>query len=287
MANLRDIKRRIRSVRNTSQITKAMQMVASAKMHRAQELALKGRAYVSALANVFKHLRDTIQEGDSPLMKRQAGKPLVIVINTDRGLCGGLNSNLLKEVLTACPREADYITIGSKLNPQLTRCGLSLAASFSLGDSFTEYELKPVMDFIRQGFLSGTYNSVSVAYQLFVNIMVQRPQVDQLLPITPEELLKIAAQDEVEDDDNANFILEPTPKALLNSILPLYFISLFTQRVLEGKASEQSARMVAMKAATENAHTLIDSLTLEYNKARQTQITNELLEITTAMKAME
>lgn len=287
MSNLRDIKRRIRSVRNTSQITKAMQMVASAKMHRAQELALKGRAYVSALANVFKHLRDTINEGDSPLMKRQGGKPLVIVINTDRGLCGALNSNLLKEVLTTCPREADYVTIGSKLNPQLTRCGRQLAASFSLGDSFTEYDLKPVMDFIRQGFLNGVYNSVSVAYQLFVNIMVQRPQIDQLLPITPEELLKVAAQDDVEDDDNSNFILEPSPKALLNSILPLYFINLFTQRVLEGKASEQSARMVAMKAATENARTLIDSLTLEYNKARQTQITNELLEITTAMKAME
>ncbi len=287
MSNLRDIKRRIRSVRNTSQITKAMQMVASAKMHRAQELALRGRTYVSALANVFKHLRETISEGDSPLMKNRGGKPLIIVINTDRGLCGGLNANLLKEVLTSCPRDADYVTIGSKLNPQMTRCGLRLAASFSLGDNFTEYELKPVMDFIRQGFISGLYGSVSVAYQLFVNIMVQRPQIDQLLPIMPEELLKVAAQDDVEDDINANFILEPTPKALLDSILPLYFINLFTQRVLEGKASEQSARMVAMKAATENARALIDSLTLEYNKARQTQITNELLEITTAMKAME
>jgi len=287
MSNLRDIKRRIRSVRNTSQITKAMQMVASAKMHRAQELALRGRTYVSALANVFKHLRETISEGDSPLMKNRGGKPLIIVINTDRGLCGALNANLLKEVLTSCPREADYVTIGSKLNPQMTRCGLHLAASFSLGDNFTEYELKPVMDFIRQGFVNGLYGSVSVAYQLFVNIMVQRPQIDQLLPILPEDLLKVAAQDDVEDDDNANFILEPTPKALLDSILPLYFINLFTQRVLEGKASEQSARMVAMKAATENARTLIDSLTLEYNKARQTQITNELLEITTAMKAME
>lgn len=287
MSNLRDIKRRIRSVRNTSQITKAMQMVASAKMHRAQELALRGRTYVSALANVFKHLRETISEGDSPLMKNRGGKPLIIVINTDRGLCGALNANLLKEVLTSCPREADYVTIGSKLNPQMTRCGLHLAASFSLGDNFTEYELKPVMDFIRQGFVNGLYGSVSVAYQLFVNIMVQRPQIDQLLPIMPEELLKVAAQDDVEDDDNVNFILEPTPKALLDSILPLYFINLFTQRVLEGKASEQSARMVAMKAATENARTLIGSLTLEYNKARQTQITNELLEITTAMKAME
>ncbi len=288
MANLRDIKRRIKSVRNTSQITKAMQMVASAKMRRAQELALKGRAYVSALANVFKHLEDTIAEASSPLMQRkETGKTLVIIINTDRGLCGGLNSNLLKEVLLKCPADADYITIGAKLNPQLARTGRKLTASFSLPDGFGDAELKPIMDYIRTSFADGTYNTVSVAYQKFINIMVQRPRIVELLPITPQELLDIAEQDDVPDTDNANFLLEPSPAALLASILPLYFMNLLTQMVLEGKASEQSARMVAMKAATENARTLIGELTLEYNKARQTQITNELLEITTAMKAME
>ncbi len=288
MANLRDIKRRIKSVRNTSQITKAMQMVASAKMRRAQELALKGRVYVSALANVFKHLEDTIAEASSPLMQRkETGKTLVIIINTDRGLCGGLNSNLLKEVLLKCPADADYITIGAKLNPQLARTGRKLTASFSLPDGFGDAELKPIMDYIRTSFADGTYNTVSVAYQKFINIMVQRPRIVELLPITPQELLDIAEQDDVPDTDNANFLLEPSPAALLASILPLYFMNLLTQMVLEGKASEQSARMVAMKSATENARTLIGELTLEYNKARQTQITNELLEITTAMKAME
>ncbi len=288
MANLRDIKRRIKSVRNTSQITKAMQMVASAKMRRAQELALKGRSYISALANVFKHLQDTITEGGASLMERRAtGKPLVIVINTDRGLCGGLNANLLKEVLASCPAEADYVTIGAKLNPQITRCGRNLVASFSLGDTFGEADLKPVFDFIRKGFTEGTYNSVSVAYQKFINIMVQRPTLTEVLPITREELLAVAAQDQVADTENTNFLLEPGPQALLDALLPLYFSNLITQMVLEGKASEQSARMVAMKAATENAKSLIGELTLEYNKARQTQITNELLEITTATKAME
>ena len=288
MASLRDIKRRIKSVRNTSQITKAMQMVASAKMRRAQELALNGRAYISALANVFKHLQDTIAECSSPLMQRkETGKPLVVVINTDRGLCGGLNSNLFKEVLTSCPADADYITIGAKLNPQFARTGRNLVASFSLGDSFDEAELKPILDFIRNSFLDGTYKTVTVAYQKFINVMVQKPQIVELLPITPEELLAVAAQDDTEDDNNANFLLEPSAGNLLASILPLYFANLLTQQVLEGKASEQSARMVAMKSATENAKTLIGELTLEYNKARQTQITNELLEITTAMKAME
>lgn len=291
MSNLRDIKRRIRSVRNTSQITKAMQMVASAKMRRAQELALKGRVYISAIANVFKHLQDSIGDSGIELMKDNPnGKELCIVIATDRGLCGALNANLLKEILSTCPADADYITIGAKLNSALARTGRRLKASFTLGDNFDEAELKPIMDFIRKGFVSGEYNSVSAVYQKFINVMVQRPQVGHLLPIDPAELISLAAaadDGESAADSAANYLLEPGPVALLNSLLPLYFTNMLTQMVLEGKASEQSARMVAMKAATENAKSLIGELTLEYNKARQTQITNELLEITTAMKAME
>ena len=286
MASLRDIKRRIKSVRNTSQITKAMQMVASAKMRRAQELALKGRVYIRALSRVFKHLRESIAEGSVQLMeKRENGKQLVIVVSTDRGLCGGLNTNLFKEVLTQCPAEADYLTIGGKLNPQFARVGRKLVASFAIGDTVEEAEMKAILDFIRKGFMEGTYNRVTVVYQKFINIMVQRPQVVDILPIKPEELLKLA--EEAEGEEHAGFLLEPSPTTQLKSSLPLYFANLLTQMVLEGKASEQSARMVAMKSATENAKTLIGELTLEYNKARQAQITNELLEITTAMKAME
>ena len=289
MASLRDNKRRIKSVRNTSQITKAMQMVASAKMRRAQELALKGRTYMSALANVLKHLQDTLADGaSSPLMEqREKGKKLIIVVSTDRGLCGGLNSNLFKEVLQKCDADADYITVGVKLNAQLARCGRNLVASFTIGDTVEEAELKPIFQLVRKGFTDGTYNCVEVIYQKFINVMVQRPELMKLLPLSQEDLVKVAAQDDIEDEDNANFLLEPDPKTLLNAILPLYFGHQLVQMILEGKASEQSARMVAMKAATENAKTLIGELTLEYNKARQTQITNELLEITTAMKAME
>lgn len=289
MASLRDIKRRIKSVRNTSQITKAMQMVASAKMRRAQELALKGRTYMSALANVLKHLQDTLTEGiSSPLMEmREKGKKLIIVVSTDRGLCGGLNANLFKEILTRCDADADYLTVGVKLNAQLARCGRNLVASFTIGDTVEEAELKPIFQFVRKGFTDGTYNRVEVIYQKFINVMVQRPDVMALLPLSSEDILKVAQQDDVEDNTNPNYLLEPSPKALLDSILPLFLGHQLVQMILEGKASEQSARMVAMKAATENAKTLIGELTLEYNKARQTQITNELLEITTAMKAME
>ena len=288
MANLRDIKRRIKSVRNTSQITKAMQMVASAKMRRAQELALKGRAYISALANVLRHLGSAIQEGNEGFMRsKEVGRTLVLVVNTDKGLCGALNANLLRDVLTRCPADADYVTIGSKLRNTLVRCGRHVTHSFSVSDAMREGELKPVFELIRTGFEDGTYNRVIVAYQKFINVMVQRPQLAELLPVTADELLQVASQDDMEDTDSGNFLLEPSPKALLSAILPLYVTNLLVQMVLEGKASEQSARMVAMKSATENAKTLIGELTLEYNKARQTQITNELLEITTAMKAME
>ena len=288
MGNLRDIKRRIKSVRNTSQITKAMQMVASAKMRRAQELALRGRDYISALANVLRHLGAVIEQGGASLMQtREQGRTLVVVINTDKGLCGALNANLLREVINEMPTDADVMCIGAKLAPTLRRLGRQVEYVFSVSDAVGEVELKPIFEVLRRGFEEGRYNRVEVFYQKFINVMVQRPQRRTLLPITPEDLLRVADQDALPDSDNPNFLLEPTPADLLASILPLYVSNLLTQLLLEGKASEQSARMVAMKSATENAKTLIDELTLEYNKARQTQITNELLEITTAMKAME
>ena len=288
MANLRDIKRRIKSVRNTSQITKAMQMVASAKMRRAQELALRGRAYISALANVLQHLSATIElAGASLMQQREHGKTLVIVVNTDKGLCGALNANLLREVLAKTPQDADYMCIGAKLSPVLQRLGRSVRFTFSVSDNMTDVELKPIFEALRRGFEDGTYNRVLVAYQRFVNVMVQRPDMHELLPVTASELMEIASMDDIEDTQMGNFLLEPTPTALLASILPLYVSNMLVQLVLEGKASEQSARMVAMKSATENAKNLIDELTLDYNKARQTQITNELLEITTATRAME
>ncbi len=288
MASLRDIKRRISSVRNTAQITKAMQLVASAKMRRAQDLALKGRSYISAMANVLKHLEESITECQTPLMRpHEEGKTLILLINTDRGLCGGLNSNLMRFLLKECPADADIITIGAKLNPQLARLQRQLVATFTLKDQFDDSALKPIADHLRKAYTEQGYKEVFVCFPRYVNIVVQRPTLRKVLPITPEELLVIASDDDIADSENSGFILEPTASQLLESILPLYFSNLITQMVLEAKASEHSARMVAMKAATENAKGFIDSLTLEYNKARQTQITNELLDITTAMKAME
>ena len=288
MANLRDIKRRIKSVRNTSQITKAMQMVASAKMRRAQDLALRGRAYISALANVLQHLSVSIEQAGTSLMQqREHGKTLVIVVNTDKGLCGALNANLLRETILKTPQDADYMCIGAKLSPTLQRLGRNVRFTFSVSDNMTDVELKPIFEALRRGFEDGTYNRVLVTYQKFVNVMVQRPNIHELLPVTAAKLMEVASMDDIADTQEGNFLLEPTPADLLASILPLYVSNMLVQLILEGKASEQSARMVAMKSATENARNLIAELTLDYNKARQTQITNELLEITTATRAME
>lgn len=291
MANLREIKRRIKSVRNTSQITKAMQMVASAKMHRAQDQALRGRAYLGNLAHVLATLRGIADVEERPLMKkRENGRDLIIVVNTDRGLCGALNSNLFRMVREKCAPNAAYITLGRKLNPQFAKYGMDLIASWSLSENARPLEMKPVSDFIRERFATGEFRSVKVAYSSFVNVMTQRPTMRTLLPVSKEELNEVAEQGNSglnADSEHAPFILEPSPEALLDSILPLYMFAVFTQTIAEASASEQSARMVSMKTATENANNLIGELTLDYNKARQNQITNELLEITTAMRAME
>lgn len=293
MANLRDIRRRIKSVKNTSQITKAMQMVSSAKMRRAQDQALRGRDYLSAIAQVLYHLRDEIKEQSNVLLQPNGSdKELVLVVNTDRGLCGGLNMNLYRAIRDEVPADADFVTIGRKLNPTFARMGMKILATWSLNDPLAMVELKPIIDLIREKYREGTYGKVTVAYSSFVNTMVQKPVIRQLLPVQTHEILDVAESgaegfDEDEESGTASFLLEPSKAELLNTIIPLYIFYVLIQMVLEARASEHSARMVSMKAATENAMNLIDDLSLEYNKARQNQITNELLEITTAMKAME
>lgn len=290
MGNLRDIRRRIKSVKNTSQITRAMQMVASAKMRRAQDQAVKGRPYIRALAEVLYHLQDEIDTSRSPLMQTHGGADLVLVVNTDRGLCGGLNANLVKMIQEQAPKDAHYITIGHKLNVALAKLDKTLEATWSLTDPLSLLDLKPVFDFIVQKFKREEYGRVFVAFSGFVNTMVQKPMFRQLLPVDPAPLIKMAkAGGSAMDENEASkqFLLEPNPSALLDTILPLYVFHGLVQIVLEARASEHSARMVAMKGATENAKNIIAGLTLDYNKARQTQITNELLEITTAMRAME
>ena len=281
MANLRDIRRRIKSVKNTAQITRAMQLVAAAKMKKAQDQALAGRDYSKQLNGVLQDISEGFSDAIHPLLEKRTGsRELVLIISTDKGLCGAINTNLARVIRTQTSAEADYVTVGRKLRIMMEKLGRKVVADFSVKDPVPFGDARAIATLLSKLFLEGNYDKVSVAYTRFVNTMSQQPEVVQLLPvITPTT-----------DGDATNtndFLFEPSPVDVLGAILPLYVNFRVFQALVEARASEHSARMVAMKSATDNAKKFIKELTLEYNKLRQGAITSELLEITTAMKAME
>ncbi|MBK1831224.1 ATP synthase F1 subunit gamma [Verrucomicrobiaceae bacterium R5-34] len=298
MANLRDIRRRIKSVKNTSQITKAMELVAAAKMKKAQDQAVAGREYADSLNQVLTNLKDNTDEESHPLLeKREGGKELMLVISTDKGLCGGLNTNLLKKVRASAGEDTDYITVGRKLRMQIAKADGNLIADWHVGDPVPFNDAKPIAKFVTEKFLAGDYDRISVAFNNFVSTLRQEPWVSQLLPIEADTLAEKRAYEGVGTGDaketdketalGKDYLFEPNAEGVLDKLLPLYINFQVYQMLVEARASEHSARMVAMKSATDNAKNMIKDLTLEYNKLRQAAITAELLEITTAMKAME
>jgi F-type H+-transporting ATPase subunit gamma len=299
MANLQDIRRRIKSVKNTAQITRAMQMVAAAKMKKAQDQALAGRDYADLLNQVLVNLKENVDEEAHPLFeKREGSKELMLVISTDKGLCGPLNTNLLKKVRSNSSAETDYVTVGRKLREQLSKSGANLIADFEVPDPAPFVEARPIAAFLTKKFLEGEYDKISVAFTNFVSTMTQEPAVVQLLPIDADTVGEkqdyegTGGENEVNATDHdaalgTDYLFEPDSEAVLDTLLPLFVNFQVYQMIVECRASEHSARMVAMKGATDNANKMTKELTLEYNKARQAAITAELLEITTAMKAME
>ena len=293
MPSTRDIRRRIKSVKNTAQITKAMQLVAAAKMKKAQDQASNGRAYAELMNKILVSLKESAEEGVHPFFTPgRGGKALVLVIATDKGLCGGLNTNLIKKVLTTpFGNDVDYVTIGRKATQSLARLRKNLIADFSMKDPAKYTEIRSVGKYLQERFLSGEYQAVYVAFNNFINTVTQVPSVEQLLPVNPVSLGGKRAFDETPDTVNAadlpQYTFEPSPAAVFETVLPQYVNGTLYQMLLEARASEHSSRMVAMKNATDNAKQIIKDLTLEYNKVRQAAITNELLEITTAKMARE
>lgn len=286
MANLRDIRRRIKSVKNTAQITRAMQLVAAAKMKKAQDQAMAGRDYSSQLNAVLSDISAGESEDAShPLLEvREGNRELVLVISTDKGLCGPLNTNLAKKLRASTSDNADYVTVGRKLRIMLEKLQKNILADFSVKDPVPFAEARAIASFLTKQFTEGNYDKVFILHMRFVNTLTQVPELITLLPVQPpaasEDASAIAGS-------SADHLFEPSPAEVLASILPLYINFQVYQALLEARATEHSARMVAMKAATDNAKKFIKELTLEYNKVRQGAITAELLEITTAMKAME
>jgi len=287
MANLRDIRRRIKSVKNTAQITKAMEMVAASKMRKAQQAAINGRDYAQLMNRVIVSLRDSVDPNSHPLLaRREVKNELVLLFSTDKGLCGGLNTNLFREVLAFDSATTSFVSVGRKGTQFLTRMNRKIVADFPLRDHPTFLETKTISRFAIGNFLDGSVDKVTVLFPMFVNTLTQQAQAMPLLPITSLEEIGIPNEYGQMDGLDGGILFEPDASEVLDAILPAYVHFGVYQTLLGTRASEQSARMVAMKNATDNAKNLVKDLTLEYNKARQASITKEILEISTAQLAL-
>ena len=282
MASQRDIRRRIGSVKNIKQITRAMQFVAASKLKRAQDATLAARPYSEKLDEVLADLAAVLGGEDHPLLAEpEGGKRLIVLITTDRPLAGPLNTNIVRFVardIIDNPGDLAVITVGRKGRDAMRRTGVPLEAHFAtFGDRPTFADVLPLARLVTDDFLAGTYGRVDIVYSHFVSTLVQRPTLLTILPIQPAE--------DTEGIPGNQFIFEPSASAVLEQLLPRYVATRLFQAVLEAKASEESSRMVAMKNATENAEELIEDLTLSYNKVRQANITREMIEIASGANA--
>jgi len=293
MPSTRDIRRRIRSVKNTAQITKAMQMVASSKMRKAQQAALAGRAYAALMNDVLKAVCGHAGDFTHPLMEqRPVRKQALIVVSTDKGLCGALNSNLMREASKADKEITVFICAGRKGSQFIARTKRHLAAEFSYKDSPQFAEARAISRFAQELFLKGEVDKVDVVFTNFITTLNQKPETRGFLPIG--QVVEVQAEVGGEsigkplalEEGGIEYQFEPGPEQVFGALMPHYLNFQLFQLLLEAKASEHSSRMVAMKNATDNAKQLIKDLTLEYNKLRQANITKELLEITTAQMAL-
>ncbi|HET6381303.1 MAG TPA: ATP synthase F1 subunit gamma [candidate division Zixibacteria bacterium] len=294
MPSLRDIRARIGAVRNISQITRAMELVAASRMKRAQDAILAARPYAEELHAVLSRISAAMDEQAHPLLaKRPVRRIGLIVMTTDRGLAGALDSNTVRAALRFVEErmsqleggqqiEVSAITIGRKGRDQLRRAGIPIAAHFQrLGDRPAFSDVTPIARLAAEDYLAGTYDEIDIVYPGFVTTLTQRPSVLTLLPVgRPADL----PPEEAERTDE--YLIEPSPEAVLGRLLPHYVAVDLYRAVLEANASEQSARMVAMRNATENANELIGDLTLVYNKTRQATITREMIEIASGAEAL-
>ncbi len=291
MPSTKAIRTRIKAVKNTAQITRAMQLVAASKMKRAQDSALAGRSYAVLLAEILASLIDHASNLKHPLLEnREVTTRGILVISTDKGLCGPLNANLFKQII-GIKDKAAYVSIGRKASQFLSRTKRELLADFPLSDHVQFSEIRAVVEFMIKAYLDKRIDTIEVLYTRYVNTLVQEAQVLQLAPMKAlghelEELKKRLKVELAEDtSDEREMIFEPSAVDILNELPALFIKQIIYQVSLEAKASEHSARMVAMKAATDNAKNLVDDLSLEYNKARQAAITQEILELASAASA--
>ena len=284
MADIRKIRRRIKGVEGISRITRAMEMIAASKMRKAQERGLAGRPYSEKIEQVIADLAALPDTGDQhPLLRwREAEKVTVVHITPDRGLCGGLNGNLnrrLANFILEEDKQVNVIAIGRKGRDFAMRNNCDVLAEFTqLGDAPSFLDTLAISHIVIDDYTTGKTDRVCISYPQFVSTLAQKPVIKQLLPVQPAVIPNL---------ENVEYIYEPDAQTVLGTLLPRFVEMEIYHAILESIASEQSARMVAMRNATDNAQELLGELTLLYNKARQEAITNELLDITSGVSALE
>ena len=281
MSSPRELRRRIKSIASTAQITKAMQMVAASKMRKAQEAALVGRPFVRLLYRIQRAATTHLGEFKHPLLEvRSVRKRAVILIGADKGLCGSLNSNLFRLASQFDPESTVFITAGRKAAQFVARTRRQLVAEFAYGDSPQYAEARAIATSARDLFLRGEVDEVKIVATRFINTLSQEPLALEFLPVGEIKGLQIPGVAlEEPHTDTTEVLFEPSGEAVLGFLLSHYLDIFIYQVLFNAKASEQSARMVSMKNATDSAQNLIKDLTLEYNKLRQGNITRELLDI--------
>ncbi len=299
MANAKEIKRKIGSIQNTSKITKAMELISTVKMKKAQDLANSKKGFVLEMMKIFSRIEEFLH--DFPyFQKSDSKKTLAVMITSNKGLCGGYNVNVMKKVneyVKENPEEQmEYITLGKKATQFVARTGNTLIADFSpeFTDNIESLFVKSVTQVIYDKYLTGDYGKVVIFYNYYVNSIKQLPMAREFLPIDDTAVKKYL--EHVIDDEKllesiqhnvADYIIEPSMEAIAMDVIPMILDMMFYDIILEAKASEHSARMVAMKAAKDNSKKIADMLTLEYNKARQSMITREVSEIVAGVESLK
>jgi F-type H+-transporting ATPase subunit gamma len=288
MPGSKEIRTKIKSVQNTRKITKAMEMVAASKMRRAQERMRMARPYGEKIRNVAAHISHANPEYRHPFLisRESVNRVGIIVVTADKGLCGGLNTNLLRLVLNnareweAAGKQVEACAIGTKGLGFLQRLGMKIASQVvGIGDRPQMEKLVGAVKVMLDGYIAGQFDRLVIFYTRFINTMKQEPVIEQLLPLSAEHITVSGQASAATPTGTWDYIYEPDAQVVLDQVLTRYVEALIYQAVAENMASEQSARMVAMKAASDNAGNVIDELTLVYNKSRQALITKELSEI--------
>lgn len=304
MANWKEIKRRIKSIKNTGKITKAMELISTVKMKKAQDLALEKKAYIRSVLEVFLSISDSLSESKFFSKHTTEWKTLGVVITSNKWLCWGYNINVMKKVSQYMKENSsekiDFIAVWKRGSSFVWRTGNTLVADFSseFGDNIDLYFAKSISRLIQEKFLAPEYSKIKIFYNHYVNTIKQVPVAREFLPLTKVEIelyfKQVFWEDFYEDKDylkkdivKSDYTIEPSKSEILKELLPMLIDSMFYDILIESKASEHSSRMIAMKNAKDNANKYASKLTLAYNKARQAAITKEVSEIVSWVESMK